>query len=197
MREDSGRVAAIQRGDVEVIDQLLRQVLPGLLRAARAAGLAPDRAEDVVQDCVLVFLRRLKDFDGRAQVSTWIHGILVHKIAEERRLRRRDDLREDIDEVMESRFDSHGSWTRPPRGPAGELAISDVGRFLQLCLESVPDRQRLAFVLREVEGFDTEAVCKILEVSPNNLGVLLFRARNRLRECLESKGLQGSDDAHM
>ncbi len=45
--------------------------------------------------------------------------------------------------------------------------------------------------LGEVEGLDTDEICKILEVTRTNLGVLLYRARNRLRECLESKGVRG------
>ncbi len=48
----------------------------------------------------------------------------------------------------------------------------------------------MAFVLREVEGLSTEEICKILEVSRTNLGVLIYRARNRLRECLEAKGVK-------
>jgi len=44
------------------------------------------------------------------------------------------------------------------------------------------------FVLREVEGFPTEEICKILDVTVTNFGVLIYRARARLRECLESKG---------
>ena len=48
--------------------------------------------------------------------------------------------------------------------------------------------QREVFVLREVEGLDTPEICKILEVSVTNFGVLMHRARARLRECLESKG---------
>ncbi len=50
--------------------------------------------------------------------------------------------------------------------------------------------QRMAFVLREVEGMDTQEICKILEVTRTNLGVLLHRVRNRLRECLEAKGIE-------
>ncbi len=50
--------------------------------------------------------------------------------------------------------------------------------------------QRMAFVLREVEGMDTREICKILEVTRTNLGVLLHRVRNRLRECLEAKGIE-------
>ena len=61
---------------------------------------------------------------------------------------------------------------------------------LRVCLEELPGKQRSVFLLREVEGFETPEICKILEVSRTNLGVLLFRARNRLRECLEARGVR-------
>ena len=68
-----------------------------------------------------------------------------------------------------------------------ELFAKEARHEIGDCLEAVPDRQRMAFVLREIEGLSTQEICKILEVSTTNMGVMLFRARNRLRECLESK----------
>jgi RNA polymerase sigma-70 factor (ECF subfamily) len=44
--------------------------------------------------------------------------------------------------------------------------------------------------MKVVEGRETADVCKILAVTPTNLGVLLFRARNKLRECLEKKWMK-------
>ena len=70
-------------------------------------------------------------------------------------------------------------------------------RWLTECLDLLADRRRLAFTLREVEQLETAEICKILDVSPNTLGVLLFRARNELRECMETKGLRGADDVAM
>ncbi len=58
------------------------------------------------------------------------------------------------------------------------------------CLDRVPTNQRMAFVLREIEGMDAQEICNILEVTRTNLGVLLHRVRNRLRECLEAKGIE-------
>ena len=55
----------------------------------------------------------------------------------------------------------------------------------------------MTFILREVEGFGTDEICNILEVTRTNLGVLLYRVRNRLRECLEAKGVKGSRDAQL
>ena len=195
MGEPADRVAAIRRADPPTMEAVVREALPGLLRTAMAAGLPRDRAEDAVQSALLVFVERAKDFDGRARASTWIHGILVRKIWEERRGARRDSAHDDIDQLVDNRFDADGRWVRPPRGPDEALARGEVRRELTACLESLPDRQRVAFNLREVEGFATDEVCNILDASANNLGVLLFRARNGLRECLESKGFEGSRDA--
>ena len=79
----------------------------------------------------------------------------------------------------------------PPRLVEAEVYDAEVRPRLNACLETVPTQQRLAFLLREVEGFTTQEICKILQVSRTNLGVLLYRARNRLRECLETQGVKG------
>ena len=60
------------------------------------------------------------------------------------------------------------------------------------CLETLPAAQRIAFHLREIEEITTLEICKKMAVSATNLGVLLFRARNRLRECIEKKGIKGA-----
>ena len=168
-----------------------------MLRAARAGGLATDDAYDAVQDALLVFIQRAEDFDGRAPVLSWLLGILYRKVQERRRTIGREEREADRDEAFEERFDSHGMWVRPPRSPdeyaAGEQAMS----WLAECLGRLSDRRRVAFELREVEQLATPEICKILEVSPNTLGVLLFRARNALRECMETKGIRGASDVEM
>ena len=63
-----------------------------------------------------------------------------------------------------------------------------LGEPIAHCLDGLPLAQRSVFVLREMEGVETEEVCKILEVTITNMGVLMHRARNRLRECLEGRG---------
>lgn len=197
MGEGVARVAAIRAGDREVLEAVVRECLPGLLRSARAAGLDPDAAEDAVQACLVVFIRRAGEFDGRARACTWMHGILLRTVWQARRSAQREAGHESIDEVMEARFASDGTWARPPRGPVEALERGAFRRELSECLAGLPDRQRMAFSLREVEGFETPEVCKILDVTANYLGVLLFRARNHLRECLEGRGFEGSSDVAM
>ena len=102
----------------------------------------------------------------------------------------RDDELDDIEEVFEQRFDDAGSWARPPLPVDAEVYAAEVRQGIDSCLDRVPTNQRMAFNLREIEGMDTEEICKILEVTRTNLGVLLHRVRTRLRECLEAKGIE-------
>ena len=69
---------------------------------------------------------------------------------------------------------------------------SEIRHWVGECLETLPDRQRAVFVLREIDGRETEEIRGILGITSNHLGVLFHRARHRLRECLERKGIDGS-----
>lgn len=195
--EDPTVTDGIRSGDPDVLQSVVRQHLPILLRAARRSGLPIDRAEDAVQETMLTFLKRAPEFDGRARVRTWLFGILLKKIARGFEGTRRAGAEEDIDQVVEARFTADGRWARPPRGPDAGADRERVRAWLAECLEDLPDRRRLAFLLRDVEEMPTDEVCAVLDVTPNNLGVLLFRARNGLRECLEGKGLRGRHDADL
>jgi len=190
-------VAAIRRRDPVTLERIAREHMAAMLRAARAAGLATDDAYDAVQDALLVFVQRAEDFDGRAPVLNWLLGILYRKVRERRRAIGREELEADRDEAFEECFDSHGMWIRPPRSPEEYAAGEQAMGWLADCLARLNDRRRVAFELREVEQLDTAEICKILEVSANTLGVLLFRARNALRECMETRGIRGASDVEM
>lgn len=197
LRESASRVAAIRRRDAATLEVVVRENVAPLVRAARAAGLQDDDAHDAVQDTLLVFVQKADQFDGRASVRTWLFGILFHKIRERRRTSGREEPVDDIEAVVNARFDAAGRWLRPPSPTDASATTAEVMTRLRECLEHVPERPRSAFILREIEQMKTEEICNVLDVSANNLGVLLYRARNRLRECLETKGIRGSVDAEV
>ena len=185
----------IRARDPGALREVVESYLPQVVRTGRGAGLTQQEAEDLAQDTLTTFLEAAHRFEGRSHVRTWIFGILYRKLAEARRGFAKDRRFDDIDDVFESRFDEKGSWSRPPEAADARLRRGDVRGEISDCLEQAPERQRLAFHLREVEQVSTSEICNILEVSRTNLGVMLFRIRNRLRECLESMGYGGSADA--
>jgi RNA polymerase sigma-70 factor (ECF subfamily) len=187
---DPAFVNRLRTEDSSALEAVVHAYLPQVLRVARGSGLDPDRAQDVAQSVFLTFIESIARFEGRSHVRTWLFGILYRKIMETRRAVRRESDTDDIDEVVEARFAPDGAWARPPREADRETLDAEIRAHLAACLDEVPDRQRMAFVLREVEGLSTAEICKTLDVTDTNLGVLLYRVRNRLRECLEKRSLK-------
>ena len=78
---DTELVAKIRRGDKAAFQELVRRHADSLLGMAYSlVGVMAD-AEDVVQETLMVALRRIQSFEGRSQVGTWLRGILIFKAA--------------------------------------------------------------------------------------------------------------------
>lgn len=183
-------VGSVRRRDPEAIRWVLETYLPQLVRVARGAGLDESAADDVVQETFVTFLEKIGEFEGRSRVRTWLFGILYRKIQEARRAAHREQAVDDIEAIFDARFDRTGRWSRPPVEADAEAYNEQVRTHLEACLERLPEQQRMVFLLRDVEEMDSHQICNILNVTRTNMGVLLFRARNHLKECLESKGVQ-------
>lgn len=185
---DRDDLERLRRRDPEALATVVLEHARPLFRAAVGMGFRQHEAEDLVQDVFMSFLETLDRFEGRSQVRTWLFGILHNKIRERRRDLAADERNDPIDAVFESRFDPDGKWTRPPADLERLFESKQAGLAIQSCMEGLPANQREVFVLREIQGLETQEICKILGVSATNMGVLMHRARARLRECLESRG---------
>lgn len=157
-------------------------------------------AEDLVQETFLAALKDYGSFSGKSSESTWLVGILKHKIVDHFRRQAREapvaesDLREHPDP---SSFDGSGHWTSGPADWGGNPAdLYREKKFLdQLtkCLSGLSPNHANAFTLREIEGADTGEICKVLNVTETNLWVILHRARMLLRRCLEANWFERSE----
>jgi RNA polymerase sigma-70 factor (ECF subfamily) len=182
-------VARLRQGDRDTIAEAVQLYLPQALRAARASGLNAQEAEDAVQSAFATFVEKITEFQGRSRVRTWLFGILYRKILEAGRQTQRDRQFDDVTETDPSRFHPDGTWARPPQPADMVVYRREIGKYIGDCLENVPTKQRMAFVFREVEAMETAEICEILGITPTNFGVLIHRARNLLRDCLEAKGV--------
>lgn len=157
-----------------------------LYAGALGLGLSPSDAQDLVQDCLAAFLAAAERFEGRSSVRTYLFGILYNKAKQKWAGSWREQATDPVDQVFETRFDASGVLRRL-EGPEEAALNEELARLIADCANVLSQPQRAAFHLKEVEDESTESICKILGVSETNLGVLLFRARNKLRECLENK----------
>lgn len=173
--------------DVEATTELVETYTVQLLRASYGLGFREQEAKDLVQEVWAAFLEAVTRFEGRSHIRTFLFGILYNKSLERRRVDSRISPTDDIDTIMESHFDADGRWANPPIDPERFMQASQTMAIIRECLDSLPLPQRMAFSLREIEDQSTTDICNIMSVTVTNLGVLLFRAKNRLRTCIEKK----------
>jgi RNA polymerase sigma-70 factor (TIGR02943 family) len=148
-------------------------------------------ARDMVQETLLAAWKGREGFGGRSAVRTWLVGILKHKITDHIRLQIRNrQLHEDIEtDPTSDWFGADGHWQEAPKAwranPESLFEDTDFQRVLQRCLDALPALQRDVFVLRELSGEDSGAICKACEITATHLHVLMHRARMALRSCLD------------
>lgn len=146
-------------------------------------------AEELVQETFLAALQAREKFEGKSDDRTWLIGILKHKILDYFRKRAKEHPIDKSVQNMETFFDEKGMWRMPPREwaePPDKLAEKrEFWETLSHCMDALSLRDREAFVLSELDEVKGEDICKLLGVTATNLWVLLHRARNQLRRCLE------------
>ena len=195
--------ARLKRGDERAFDELANQHHSALIRMAM--GYVADRevAEEVVQDTWMAVINSLNRFEGRSSLRTWVCGILIHK-AKDRGVREKrhttfsafESYDDDNDEAVDpSRFQQSGEWAGhwafPPqpwddRTPEKLLASQQAVNAMQRAIEALPATLKDVLILRDVEGVEAKEACEMLNITETNLYVRLHRARERVRQAVET-----------
>ncbi len=132
-----------------------------------------EQAEDAVQEALVAALEGLNRYSGESSLSTWLFGILKHKIVDGfRRAPREEPLEPNEEQLLHE-----------GPGPEQVCASRSALGVIERSLGKLPRKTAHAFVLREVLGMDTPEVCRTLQVTPTHCWVLVHRARERLRRC--------------
>lgn len=187
-------VSMTHMADPAFLDELRRQ----MLKFATLQLNNPDLAEDAVQEALIGAMKNASSFARKAAFKTWVFAILKNKIADTLRQRHRlveanrllnsEEEEEDFDEL----FNRRGFW-QPDEHPQAwgnpEAAVHDqhFWRVFEACLEHLPAQQARVFMMREFIEMESQEICVAADISTSNLNVMLYRARLRLRECLENR----------
>ncbi|MCB0345002.1 MAG: sigma-70 family RNA polymerase sigma factor [Bdellovibrionales bacterium] len=182
------------------LELLVEQEGDYLYHFALARVRNQETAEELVQDTFLGAARSLDSFRGQSSPRTWLTSILKHKILDylRKKARNREVQFEDLGgDETNAFFDETGHWATGAvewsRDPAFKFEQKEVMNVLMSCIDSLPEKLRTVFYLREVDGLSTKELQDTLGISSSNAWVMLYRARMRLRECMEQKWFNSKD----
>ena len=115
---------------------------------------------------------------------------MYNKARELRREVKKFQPDENIETILDSYFDNSGNWKKSPISPEEFLVSAQNLQLIEDCIDKLPVNQRMAFCLKEIDGHAGANICNIMNISNTNLGVVLFRAKASLRDCIEFKANQ-------
>jgi RNA polymerase sigma-70 factor, ECF subfamily len=146
-------------------------------------------AEDLVQETFLAALKARERFSGRSSDRTWLVGILRHKIYDHlRRVCRERPARTEptVARPDQEAWDNSVLWAHEVAAectePSRRMELAEFRDALEIALGKLPTRIAQVFQLYEVEERPNREVCARLNISENNLWVMLHRARKQLQQ---------------
>ncbi|HSM51811.1 MAG TPA: sigma-70 family RNA polymerase sigma factor [Thermoanaerobaculia bacterium] len=158
-------VEAARGGDEEAFGRLLERFWGESVRLARAILASDLEAEDVAQEAFVAAWRRLGWLRDPARFDSWLRRGLVRRAVRRARLRRFVPL---------AGVPEPAAAAAPSRLDAPAL------------LGALTPRQRLVFVLSELDGVGDAAIAELLRIAPSTVRVLRHQARRRLEASLRS-----------
>jgi RNA polymerase sigma-70 factor (ECF subfamily) len=143
-------------------------------------------AEDVLQETFIKAFRHLQDFDGRAEISTWLYRIATNEALMV--------LRRKLPEIVSvEEPGAGGTEDQEPLQivdwccvPEEELMSAEGRAYLDEAIGTLSPALRLVFLLRDIEGLSTRETAEVLSLSETAVKTRLSRARLHLREQLSS-----------
>lgn len=168
-----------------------------LFRFAQFRVRRKEIAEELVQETFLAAWKGIDRFEGKSSLKTWLVTILKNKIMDHFRKTSREQevsLSEGSDqnseEWLDGLFNKFGIWRTLLEEwkdtPEGLVEQQGFLEQVKSCIDHLPKKMRDVFTMRSIEEIPTPEVCEALDISENNLWVILYRARMQLRSCLDS-----------
>jgi RNA polymerase sigma-70 factor (ECF subfamily) len=167
---------AIQNGDMVAFNELVDRYKNRLMNVIGRMLSSREEAEDVVQETFVRVYQHRQSFNFQHCFSTWIYTIGLNLARNELRRRKKFKFYEISD----------------MQGNEAELSVeakipSGLPKALETAMKNLPDKYRMAFILRDIEELPYEEVAKVLDVPLGTVKSRVNRARMMLRDKLRPR----------
>jgi RNA polymerase sigma-70 factor (ECF subfamily) len=185
---DVDLVRRLKAGDEDAYAAVVRTLGGRMLSVARRFLHDEEAARDAVQDAFLSAFRGIHNFDGEAQLGTWLHRIVVNASLMKLRTRRRKP--EQSIEPMLPAFAEDGHHASRPvtawtESAEHALLRREARERVRAAIADLPESYRTVLLLRDIEERSTREAADLLGITENALKLRLHRARQALATKLQ------------
>jgi len=182
-------IRRVKNGEHDLFYQLIQPYEGRVFATAMAISRNEADAEDIAQDSILKAFRHISQFRGEAKFSTWLLQITINEARMRKRrmtIRAMESINEP-DEEGDYRPREFADWREIP---SESLERKEVRNALMAALNTLEEKYRSVFVMRDIQHLSIEETSKVLDITQASVKTRLLRARLMLRDLL-SPGLNG------
>jgi RNA polymerase sigma-70 factor (ECF subfamily) len=179
---DEVLVALCQQGQADCFEVLVRRYMEKAFHIAYKFTRNTETAKDLSQDAFLRAYTNIKRFDGRSSFYTWFYRIVVNLCLDHARRSGRV-MWESLDKSA-GEAGGQRQLADTQHQPDQEAIAGEATRRANATLESMPNKQRTAFLLRNQEGLTIADIAKVMKTTEGTVRVYLHRAVAALRHSL-------------
>ena len=174
-------LSQVRAGESDAWGELYRQYAPAIFRFCRRLLPAREDAEDATTEIFMKVHQKLGTYDASRPFTAWLYKVASNHCWDTLRRRRiRQDLETgDLDTLP---------LEHPDPSQLERLQAEHTSKEVRTGLARLPDRARMALVLRYYADMSYEEIADTLGVRRAFVGVLLLRARHQLRDALSESG---------
>lgn len=173
----------LQQGKNAAYRYLLSEYRLRVVNIAHSLLHSRDDAEEVAQDVFVEVFRSIASFRGESKLSTWLYRVAVNKSLNYKRSKRWSFFVQ-LDKVMQS--DGVLIDNNTPT-PEEHLLKNERNELLYKAIDSLPERQRIAFTLQKYENLSQEEIAQVMQTTVSAVESHLYRAKQELQRILEKK----------
>lgn len=168
---DEAIILKIISGEKNLYEILMRKYNQQLYRISMSIVNDDDAAQDIMQTAYLNTYRQLANFKHQSSFSTWITRILINEslLYKKRKLKREKT-------IMENNYNDEHTET-----PLNNLMNKELKMILEKAVATLPEKYRMVFMMREVQGMSTNETMEALNLGESNVKIRLTRAKEMLR----------------
>ena len=185
--QDTELILKIKSGQTELFETLLGRYETRLYNFGLRMCRNRTDAEDLVQETFINIFKYLDGFRMESKFKNWAYKIAASvcmKIKKKNKVPERDLSLEDI--LPKTKKEVSGKIPAWANQPVHALMNKEMSEEIKKEIDKLPPNYRIILVLRDMEGFSTNEVAEIINISKSNVKVRLHRARSFLREGLRS-----------
>lgn len=184
MNQTIGFIEKLKARDPSALSTLIDTWSERLYNVILKITMQKEDAEELVQEVFIKAIKKIDLFEGKSTLGTWLTRIAINEALMLKRKEKQKDREIDFDALPQ--YDFGILLKTPQKLPEESILLAEFKKYFDEYLALVPEESRIAYTLKDIQGFSEDEVCEIMGITKAAMKNRVHRTRLFLKEKLEA-----------